>query len=99
MGGSPLRIIRLSDAGAAVVDAWLTGTPLADVNSARGLARRLLDAGMVHPAPAPLDDPPPVTVVIPAKDDADDLARALPSIGPVSAVIVGEGSAMGAARG
>lgn len=88
MGGSPLRIIRLSDAGAAVVDAWLAGTPLADVNSARGLARRLLDAGMVHPAPAPLDDPPPVTVVVPAKDDADDLARALPSIGPVSAVIV-----------
>ena len=49
IGGSPLRIIRLSAAGAAVVDAWLDGAVLADVKSARGLAGRLLDAGMLHP--------------------------------------------------
>lgn len=80
VGGSPLRIVRLSDAGAAVVTAWLEGTPLAAGKSARGLARRLLDAGMIHPVVEPAVDPPAVTVVVPAKDDADDLDRLLPTI-------------------
>jgi mycofactocin system glycosyltransferase len=87
VGGSPLRIVTLSDAGAAVVEAWLEGTPLASVNSARGLARRLLDAGMVHPVVRPTDTPPPVTIVVPAKDDADDLARLLPTIGFPTVVV------------
>ncbi|MEQ8842890.1 MAG: mycofactocin biosynthesis glycosyltransferase MftF [Acidimicrobiales bacterium] len=87
IGGSPLRIIRLSGAGAAVVTAWLEGTPLAAVKSARGLARRLLDAGMVHPVVVPMTDPPPVTVVVPAKDDADHLAHLLPSIGQPTLVV------------
>ena len=87
VGGSPLRIIRLSDAGAAVVEAWLAGTPLAPVEAARRLAGRLLDAGMVHPVVAPMDAPPPVTVVVPAKDDADDLSRLLPTIGGPTIVV------------
>ncbi|MEZ5245830.1 MAG: mycofactocin biosynthesis glycosyltransferase MftF [Acidimicrobiales bacterium] len=87
VGGSPLRIVKLSDAGAAVVDAWLGGTPLAAVKSARGLARRLLDTGMVHPVVSPADRPPPVTVVVPAKDDADDLAALLPTIGFPTVVV------------
>jgi mycofactocin system glycosyltransferase len=87
IGGSPLRIIRLSDAGAAVVTAWLDGTPLAAVKSARGLARRLLDAGMVHPVVVPVVDPPAVTVVVPAKDDADLLDRLLPTIGFPTVVV------------
>ena len=81
IGGSPLRIVKLSDAGAAVVGAWIAGRVLADVKSARQLARRLLDAGMVHPIVRRADTPPPVTVVVPAKDDADDLSRLLPTIG------------------
>lgn len=80
IGGSPLRVITLSDAGAAVVSAWLDGAPLAAVKSPRALARRLLDAGIVHPEVTPTLSPPPVTVVVPAKDDADDLDRLLPSI-------------------
>ena len=91
VGGSPLRIVKLSDAGAAVVAAWLGGTPLAAVISARGLARRLLDAGMVHPVVTPTDAPPPVIVVVPAKDDADDLARLLPTIG-FSTLVVDDAS-------
>lgn len=80
IGGSPLRVITLADAGAAVVDAWIDGAPLADVKSPRALARRLLDAGILHPVVSPSVSAPPVTVVVPAKDDATDLERLLPSI-------------------
>lgn len=81
IGGSPLRIVRLSEPGAAVVDAWLAGTPVADVKSARGLARRLLDAAMVHPVPAPASIlAGDVTVVVPTRDDHGSLDRLLSSI-------------------
>lgn len=96
VGGSPLRIIRLSDAGAAVVDAWLAGATLADVKSPRGLARRLLDAGMLHPVVTPAAEPPPVTVVVPSFDDAPSLDRLLPTIGAPT-VVVDDASRDGAA--
>lgn len=87
IGGSPLRITRLAPAGAAVVDAWLDGTPLADVKSARGLARRLLASGMLHPVVAPASAPPPVTVVVPSFDDAERLDALLATLaGPVVVV-------------
>jgi len=91
IGGSPLRIVRLADAGAAVVDAWLDGTPLADVKSARGLARRLLDAGLVHPVVVPAADPPAVTAVVPAWNCAEALARLLPTL-QVPAIVVDDAS-------
>lgn len=87
IGGSPLRIIRLSETGAAVVDAWLGGRALADVNSARRLARRLLDAGMLHPVVAAADPPPPVTVVVPCHADAEKLERLLPTVGAPTVVV------------
>jgi mycofactocin glycosyltransferase len=91
IGGSPLRIIRLSGPGAAVLDAWMAGAPLADVRSARTLAGRLLDAGVIHPVVRPLDDPPPVTVVVPVKNDAVDLDRLLAGVGRPT-VVVDDGS-------
>lgn len=98
IGGGPLRIIRLSARGADVVDAWLGGRPVADVKSARRLARRLLDAGMVHPVTAPepriVED---VTVVIPAKDAPAGLDRLLGSLGRVPVVVVDDGSEQPAA--
>ncbi|MDW3220715.1 MAG: mycofactocin biosynthesis glycosyltransferase MftF [Acidimicrobiales bacterium] len=96
IGGSPLRITRLSAAGAAVVDAWLEGTPLADVKSARGLARRLLDAGMLHPVVAPAPSPPPVTVVVPSFEDADQLDALLATL-TVPVVVVDDASSDAAA--
>ena len=91
IGGAPLRIMRLSATGAAVVGAWLGGTPVAAVKSSRGLARRLLDAGIVHPvvAAAPVDD---LTVVVPVRGDPDGLGRCLASLGEVPVVVVDDGS-------
>jgi len=78
-GGSPTRVLRLTAAGARQVRAWFSGTPVGDAAAARTLARRLLDAGIAHPVPAPGGGPAAadVTVVIPVKDRAAELARCL----------------------
>src|SRR6516225_5655861 len=49
VGGSPVRVLRLTPAGARQVTGWFTGLPVPDTVSARTLARRLLDAGIAHP--------------------------------------------------
>jgi mycofactocin system glycosyltransferase len=64
VGGSPVRVLRLTPAGARHVSGWLAGTPVLDNPKARALARRLLDTGIAHPAPGraalgtPAHDPP-----------------------------------------
>ena len=94
IGGAPLRIIRLSDAGAKIFEAWLSGEPLADTTQARRLARRLLDAGVVHPVVDPVADRDltDITVVIPAYNDADGLACCLASLGDLPVVVVDDAS-------
>ncbi len=91
IGGAPLRIIRLSDAGAEIFAGWLDGSPLADDGPARTLARRLLDAAFVHPVVDPIRDPD-TTVVIPAYHDADGLACCLASLGDLPVVVVDDAS-------
>jgi GT2 family glycosyltransferase len=49
VGGSPVRVLRLTRAGARQVAAWFAGAPVASGANARRLARRLLDAGIAHP--------------------------------------------------
>jgi hypothetical protein len=93
VGGSPVRVLRLTPAGARQVSGWFSGTPLPAAEAARVLARRLLDAGLAHPdfqsQPSSRTDPadsgaahatparPPVTVVIPVRDRHAELARCL----------------------
>ncbi len=87
VGGSPVRVIRLRPAGAAVLDRWIDGEPVGPGAGAQALARRLLDAGIVHPRP-PAPACGPVTVVIPVRDRAGGLMATLGALGPVQAVIV-----------
>jgi mycofactocin system glycosyltransferase len=49
VGGSPVRVLRLTPAGARQVAAWFSGEPVPSGGGARALARRLLDAGIAHP--------------------------------------------------
>ena len=91
VGGTPLRIVRLSAAGAELLGGWLHGAPLSDVTLHRRLARRLLDAGFVHPFVAAVGEPD-VTVVVPAYNDADGLAVCLASLGAVPVVVVDDAS-------
>jgi mycofactocin glycosyltransferase len=78
VGGSPVRVLRLTPAGARHVAGWWAGTPVAASPQARGLARRLLDTGIAHPWPdAGGWGPGDVTVVIPVRDRQAELARCL----------------------
>ena len=93
VGGSPVRVLRLTPAGARQVRGWFSGTPLPGQEASRVLARRLLDAGLAHPdfttrassRTDPADsgpvnvslDRPAVTVVIPVRDRHAELARCL----------------------
>jgi mycofactocin glycosyltransferase len=90
-GGAPLRVLRLSGAGARVVGGWWRGDPVAPAH--RALARRLVRAGLAHPryAEGPLG-PAQVTVVVPVRDHPLDGTAA---VGPVAAVVVvDDGSAV-----
>ncbi len=83
-GGAPLRLLRLTQPGATVVRRWFAGEPPPSTPAATALARRLIDAAMVHPScPAPTGPSPvrEVSVVIPVKDDAAGLDLTLASLG------------------
>ncbi len=94
VGGSPVRVLRLTPAGARQVAAWFSGTPVPSGLAARTLARRLLDAGIAHPDwgdRAGADDTPgadDVTVVIPVRDRYAELGRCLAGLRGSPHVIV-----------
>ncbi len=74
-GGRPQRLMRLSPDGANAYDELVEGvarTPQAVV-----LARRMIDAGMAHPIPKPVDNVDRVTIVIPAYNRSAEIAEVL----------------------
>ena len=78
VGGSPVRVLRLTPSGARHVAGWWSGTPVSDNPRARALARRLLDTGIAHPVPDGGGwGPGDVTVVVPVRDRQAELARCL----------------------
>ncbi|MBA9005362.1 mycofactocin biosynthesis glycosyltransferase MftF [Thermomonospora cellulosilytica] len=94
-GGSPARVMRLSDAGLAAWRELADGPVSSPVTGA--LARRLTDAGLAHPCP-PGIDAADVTVVIPVLDRPALLDRCLSALGDRHPVlVVDDGSADGAA--
>jgi len=60
-------MMRVSEAGARAVDRWIDGAPVR-AGAEAALARRLLDAGSMHPLVAPAADRD-ATVVIPVRDE------------------------------
>jgi mycofactocin system glycosyltransferase len=89
-GGSPARVMRLSDAGRAAYVELLSG-PV--VSRAAGLlARRLTDAGLAHPRPPPQPSQADVTVVIPVRDRAAMLERCLAALDGHTVVVIDDGS-------
>jgi len=98
IGGSPIRIVRLTVAGAALVDRLVAGEAVGQSSVARRLVRRLLDGGLAHPrwqsSPFTVDD---VTLVIPAFGRADSLRTTLDALaadpsGPTRVLVVDDGS-------
>ena len=91
VGGSPLRLLRLSAAGRSTVEGWWEGRAVGPSPAQQALARRLLDAGMAHPRPPAPAGPPgaSITLVVPVRGRPEGLARVLEELAPhVAAVIV-----------
>ena len=90
-GGSPMRIMRLSEAGRAAMTE-LAGGPIHSTRAGT-LARRLTDAGAAHPRPPRRTEPVDLTVIIPVKDRADMLGQCLTALGRrYPAVVVDDAS-------
>ena len=81
IGGSPLKLFRMTEAGADLIDRVSRGDEIATMPPSAPTERlldRLMDAGVIHPAPLPnrrdgaagVD----VTIVIPAFDTPIDLS-------------------------
>ena len=99
IGGAPLRLIRLTETGAAVAAGLARGEAVGSDGGARRLARRLVDAGLCHPrAPRPAaGSAGRVTVVIPVLDRSAGLEHTLRSLetGPTAGpdvIVVDDGS-------
>jgi mycofactocin system glycosyltransferase len=90
LGGSPARLLRLTEAGARWLATIGGGAAVSSAPAHRRLARRLVDAGLAHPHPPRGTGPSPddVTVVVPVRDMADGLAATLGTLGAVGEVIV-----------
>jgi len=101
VGGTPVRVLRLTDAGAAAVRGWRSGGPVGPSPGRRTLARRLLDAGLLSPRPAPVAPGGSLAIVVPVRDRPGELARCLGALcascpgSPL--VVVDDGSADAAA--
>lgn len=90
LGGSPLKLLRLRDAGALLVTRLVdSGEPAPASGKGAQLVDRLLDAGMVHPVcEGTASTPADVTVVVPVRDRRDGLHATLAAIGAVGDVVV-----------
>jgi mycofactocin glycosyltransferase len=98
LGGSPLRLFRLSDRARTVVDRWRAGQTVGDHRPARRLARRLVSAGAFNPQPTSSGfGPDDVTVVVPVRDRPAQLERLLGALTGLARVVVDDGSSDAAA--
>jgi mycofactocin glycosyltransferase len=99
-GGSPWRLVRLTEQGAGLVARWLEGTPVSEDPRDGPLARRLVDAGMLHPWTGSRrvlrGD---VDVVVPVRDDLVGLESVLRALttSNLDVVVVDDGSSDAAA--
>lgn len=96
IGGSPVRLVRLSPAGAHVVERWRAAPASAGHTvGERALARRLLDAGLLTPVPRPLPSIAHVEIVVPAFNEPERLARCLTALAATElpVTVVDDGSA------
>jgi mycofactocin system glycosyltransferase len=93
MGGSPLRLLRLSQKAAAIVRRWEAGSAVGDRKNEQSLARRLVASGAFVPRPgAPMFGPDDVSVVIPVRDRPGQLQRLLHALKGLRCVVVDDGS-------
>lgn len=81
-----MRVLRITDAGAAALDRWLAGAPVPTGDAHAVLARRLTDSGIAVPVVPgrPVGHDAGVSVVIPVHDRPDGLAATLRALAPLA---------------
>jgi len=93
MGGSPLRLLRLSPRARVVVAQWAAGARVGQRRGRQLLARRLVSSGTFNPHPSEASHGPgDVTVVIPVRNRPDQLQRLLSLLDGLSCVVVDDAS-------
>jgi mycofactocin glycosyltransferase len=94
MGGSPLRLLKLSARAQALTAAWQAGATVGERPAEQRLARRLVSSGAYVPHPgAGAFDSSDVTVVIPVRDRPQQLAGLLKALQGLTCVVVNDASA------
>ncbi len=94
LGGSPVRLFRISARAQRVVDGWRAGHVVGERQGARLLARRLVSSGAYLPRPtASTFQEDDVTVVIPVRDRPAQLDRLLDALRDLVCVVVDDASA------
>jgi mycofactocin glycosyltransferase len=93
MGGSPLRLLRLTERAGALVRGWETGATVGGRQAEQILARRLVSSGVFlpHPGPTPFGVQD-VTVVIPVRDRPEALERLLTALKGTACLVVDDAS-------
>ncbi len=94
LGGSPLRLFRLSARAREIATRWRSGAPVGPSRAAQLLARRLVSSGAFVPRPAaPTFGPDDVTVVVPVRDRPAQLDRLLGALHGLACIVVDDASA------
>jgi mycofactocin system glycosyltransferase len=93
MGGSPLRLLRVSSRARTVIDRWEAGATVGERKGEPILARRLVSAGVFLPRPgSPAFGSDDVTVVIPVRDRPEQLERLLSTLEVTRRLVVDDAS-------
>ncbi len=94
LGGSPLRLFRITPRGHELVARWRSGAVVGDAEPARRLARRFVSAGVFIPEPRSTAlGPADVTVVVPVRNRPSQLGRLLDALAGLACVVVDDASA------
>lgn len=94
LGGSPLRLLRLSPRARAQVARWQAGEAVGGARGRQLLARRLASGGLFATRPGrPTFGPDDVTVVVPVRDRPEQLDQLLGSLDGLACVVVDDASA------
>ncbi|GAC56474.1 putative glycosyltransferase [Gordonia hirsuta DSM 44140 = NBRC 16056] len=90
-GGSPARLLKLSDAALGMMSA--DGRTAVHDRATGALARRLLDTGIGRPRPMNGPGPDQVTAVIPVRDNQAGVDQLLQALTGCAVIVVDDGSA------